>query len=609
MLDALAEHGVDGTTVRGVEGACFGTQFHHILPEDDFDRQPYVSRAGQLLLAADVRFDNREEFARQLGIEPASLSHVSDAELLLKGWEKWGLSITDKLLGDMAFAVWESHDERLTLARTPLSSRPLFFHADPEITAFGSLPWAVLAVPGMKRAPDLQQFANMAAGGYFLPGSNSFFEGIESVPQGEAVVIQRGQRQRVKLWSLGDQPVQLSVQQAGEAIRAQLDRAAAAQTRRRRGGISCHLSAGRDSSAVAAAVSKVSTDQDGPVLALTAAPRAGFADDGLAGSDLSDESNSAAATAAKAGLEHIVIRSRKTALSTLLDRVSRSHFQPFGNPVNLPWIANVADYSAQHSTILMSGAAGNFTISLGGPAFLADYWRDRGLGRWWAMTRRLGTGLSWRNRLSYSFGALIPRPVYAGAYLVTRRRPEDWDSLPLLRGEFRRLAESLRKERMADVRPAPRRRRQFARILQSIEPGDKYSRPVWGIEMRDPTADRRLAQLCYSLPVEAYYDSSRLRPVYEVAFADRLPKAMLENRRGGYQAADWFETVDVDDLRSAMDRYGRNPLVAEIFDLQAVQDRISAWPKQDSPRAYEEYCNQLLGVISICSFIEAHFPG
>ena len=46
---------------------AMGRRLHRLLPEDIHDRQPLRSADGRLTLVADVRLDNREEIASDLG--------------------------------------------------------------------------------------------------------------------------------------------------------------------------------------------------------------------------------------------------------------------------------------------------------------------------------------------------------------------------------------------------------------------------------------------------------------------------------------------------------------------------------------------------------------
>jgi asparagine synthetase B (glutamine-hydrolysing) len=152
MLAELVPYGRHSQDCRSLGDACFGRALDAVLPEDDFDRQPLTGGGGRYLLAADVRIDNRAEVAERLGVATARLKALSDADLLLAAWEKWQLGCFEHLLGEIALAVWDADDKRLTLARSPNCLKPLFFHRGADFVAFASMPSALLGLADARYA-------------------------------------------------------------------------------------------------------------------------------------------------------------------------------------------------------------------------------------------------------------------------------------------------------------------------------------------------------------------------------------------------------------------------------------------------------------------------
>ncbi|HVF36468.1 MAG TPA: asparagine synthase-related protein, partial [Sphingomicrobium sp.] len=610
MLAALSAFRADGSSMESLGEACFGCHLHHTLPEDSFDRQPYVGGGGRFLLAADARIDNRDELAAALGIGPPDRARLSDCELLLRGWERWGLDLVERLLGDFAIAVWDSRERQLALVRGLLSSRPLFYWHGPGLAAFASSPSALAAIPDTDRRPDIDRIARLVAGDRNGQAGGSLFRGVDSVPHGHAVLIRGGIRSLVRIWVPPESQAAVSVSEAGEALRAELDRAVAAQLRRRDGPVACQLSAGRDSSAVAAsAAAAVGNGADRPI-ALTAAPRADFPAPAIDGW-LVDESELAARTAEKVGLTHLVCRPERPDLVELLDRVANLHSQPFGNPVNLPWFAQTCRAAADRGAkVMLMGAAGNFTISAGGIGYLGDYRRQCGLIELLDLAWRLrqaDRSIRWRSLAGVAFGSLMPAQWFGRARRLAGRSPAPAANFNLLRPPFRQNVERVANRTGSDARPPGRRRTE--QLLEQYEPGDKYTLASWGIDCRDPTADRRVIELCLALPAKALVGSAADRPAYASAFSDRLPIEVVEGRRTGMQAADWYETVAPEALRQAFRRYARHPLVDELFDLAAIELQLDRWPVENghSEGAYQAYCNQLLRAVAMAGFIDLHF--
>src|SRR5690606_21176338 len=74
-------------------------------------------KSRRTLLLGDIRLDDREALGAALGLKAAA---ISDAELLLAGFDAWGVELFPRLLGDFAIAIFQPEHRRLVLARDPL---------------------------------------------------------------------------------------------------------------------------------------------------------------------------------------------------------------------------------------------------------------------------------------------------------------------------------------------------------------------------------------------------------------------------------------------------------------------------------------------------------
>ena len=614
MIAAVTCFGPDAAETRSTGNVGFGRALYRVLPEDDHDRQPLAGGGGRYLLVADARIDNRDELGAMLAIPPAEAKQMSDADILLRAWERWQLGAVDRIVGDFAFALWDASQESLVLCRSPLSLKSLFYHRGSRFLAFASMPVGLLALPEIPRRPDMEELARMSAGGIHAAAPRTMFEGICAVPQGNAITFTSSGEHTQRIWNLDRPLLSLkSAAEAGECLRSVFDGAVGAQLRRRGGHVASHLSAGRDSSAVTASAARLLAVTGEPMIALTAAPRRQFSD----GADrhwLVDEGDLATATACQFdNLRHVICRPNSASFATRLERLNDSHFGPLLNPVNLPWWSAINDAAKRGgATVLLAGTIGNFSISVGGPEVLRDEMTEQGLTAWWrAMVRNGGTSWSaWRNAANVTFGPQFNTTLYRRLMTAAGRSLPGYSALPLLRGQVRQRAEQIRAERFADWRPPKTYRGLVRECLFRADNAETMSLANWGIDSRDPTADRRVVELCLSLPARLLMSPDGGRPAFEAAFADRLPAEVLANRKRGFQSADWFEVIRPDEVRAAFSRYACHSLVRDIVDLKAVTALIDAWPTRDGYRieTIETYCNQLLGTLSMASFIASKFP-
>jgi asparagine synthase (glutamine-hydrolysing) len=129
----------------------------------------------------------------------------------------------------------------------------------------------------------------------------------------------------------------------------------------------------------------------------------------------------------------------------------------------------------------------------------------------------------------------------------------------------------------------------------------------WGLDVRDPTGDRRLAELCLSIPSEIYLADGRPRALARQVLADRLPPLVVDEPRKGFQGADWHEGLrsDWDGVRREAARIAAAPGAARLLDTARMSalveaPRVRDW---DSNEAQAHYRLALLRGISAGHFL------
>jgi asparagine synthase (glutamine-hydrolysing) len=105
----------------------------------------------------------------------------------------------------------------------------------------------------------------------------------------------------------------------------------------------------------------------------------------------------------------------------------------------------------------------------------------------------------------------------------------------------------------------------------------------WGIDLRDPTADRRLIELCLRIPEQHFIAKGVPRALARRAFADRLPQAVISERRRGIQGADWPDAIDAayTAIARELDSLSRNPDARLLLDLDRMETALHDWPNAD----------------------------
>ena len=616
MLQAQVLYGGE-PAIREAGGNALGRSLRRLLPEDRFDRGPVAGADGTFLLVADLRIDNRPELARALGLSSGDEAGLADAELLARAYARWGEEVVERLVADFAFAAWHPAQQKLVLARDFLGRRPLYYHrgdAGPGggFFAFSSMPKGLHALPEVPYAPSSRRALAFLT--HIDPGRSSFFEHVSRVEPGHIVTVTRDGESSRSWWNPSLEPVHFPrPADYAEALREHLDEAVRARLRGSDGAVATTLSAGLDGSAVTATAARLLEPAKGKVVAFTSVPRAGF-DERLWQQRLADEGPVAALAAAHyPNIEHVRIETPEALPLDAIDRQFFLYERPLLNLCNESWISAIYEAAqARGLKVLLTGELGNLTFSYTGEHLLAEL---LGRGRLVGFAREAALLLRHGHRLksvgAAALGPFLPRPVWR------------------LFGRFRTIANPLghsailrslasdpaihraMAERGFDPDDRPRRDGVQARLLRlrTFDGGNAHKGVLagWGVDVRDPTADRRLVEYCLRVPTGQFERAGIRRALARAALADRLPAAFLRASERGYQFADWYRAVDAarPDIANAVDRLASIPAVAELVDTARLQRLTREWPEGGvGPGDVLEYRVALLRAVSIGRFLE-----
>lgn len=612
MVGALSVYGPHASDVGQAGSLALGRNLYHILPEDAHDRQPLSSSGGRHWLVADLRIDNRDELTGALAIDPGDAATLADSAILLRALEQWGTAALDRLLGDYAFAWMDCEREELTLARDPLGQRPLFWHRGKDFFAFASMPKGLHALDGVPRIADTESLARWV-GRVPQSGERSFYRGVQRVEPGHFVTATKcGERAR-RYWNPVRRDLGLgSFDDYVEAYRAELDRAVACRLRGADGLVATHLSGGWDSSAVTATAARLLAPARGRVLAFTAVPAAPSA--AAPPRKVADEGPAAAITAAMYdNIDHVMLPSTGDSPLAALAGYPELFERPLYNICNHVWLSQIRSAARDAGArVLLSGEIGNWTISAGPVSVLADLVRQR---RWRSWAREAAAMLRGRRaRLrgiaASSFGAWLPAPLWRLVRNLSARGDAQRESA--VHPDWRRQVAKERAQSGGGTGRPPAD--SFSRTIEAIRGMDygelrKGILAGWGIDKRDPTADRRLIEFCLSLPVDMLLKDGRRRPLARAALADRLPPAVLDETRKGYQAADWHQglTKDRAAVAALIEAIAADPAAAAVIDIDLLRALVRDWPDGgwEDPQTVARYRTALLHALSAGQFMLA----
>lgn len=261
LLDAQSHRGPDGTGTQCQTAIALGHLAMHTTPEAVHETQPLMAPEGNLVLTADARIDNRSALISELGPERSEEHPVTDVDLILRAYRRWGKQCPEHLRGAFAFAIWDARERCLVCARDRMGLRPFhYFWSEPRFV-FGSEINALLAHPAVSRRINDTRVADFLAR-IHLSNEYTFYEDISRLPPGHCAVIDREGMDTHAYWTLTlPEERDLGSEEAyAEAFR-EVFSSAVEDRLRTNGPVGAFLSGGLDSSSVTTLAREVSTDE------------------------------------------------------------------------------------------------------------------------------------------------------------------------------------------------------------------------------------------------------------------------------------------------------------------------------------------------------------
>jgi asparagine synthase (glutamine-hydrolysing) len=145
--------------------------------------QPMISADGRYVIVFNGEIYNYMALRETLVQIGHSFRTRSDTEVLLAALAQWGADCLARLDGMFAFAVLDTREQTLFLARDRVGIKPLYYCRLAEGFAFGSEIKCLFRLPGAPRRLDRQALVDHLIFGYPL-GPKTFFQDVRELPPG-----------------------------------------------------------------------------------------------------------------------------------------------------------------------------------------------------------------------------------------------------------------------------------------------------------------------------------------------------------------------------------------------------------------------------------------
>lgn len=560
----MVHRGPDDHGLKQLAGCCMGHRRLSIIDLSPLGHQPMSNKDGQVWVIFNGELYGFHTLVRELKQDGHTFRSRSDTEVLLHGYQQWGIAgLCRRLTGMFAFALWDQGEETLYLARDRFGEKPLYYVRHCGEVRFASNTRALFTPGGLIPEPDPDALVAYLNLNFYLPQMPALC-GVQVVPPASVVTIKQSGEACERYWTLTCAPREPLtpdewLDRVENALRDAIGKQLIADVP-----VGCLLSGGVDSSLVASLAVEAKRDLQ---LFTVRMPDAAL-----------DESAKAASIARVIGGQHHILDAQPVSLSDFID-FQRTFSEPLGDASSIAtWM--IARYAREHVTAVLTGDGGDELFAGYSSVNLqvkAERWRR-------AFANPLGrAGASLAERVLTPFVAQpIARKALTAGRLLTTPIKAAHTGVSYIPHE---LGSALWGPRVSEAAA----RRQYLRSLSdmwddtdAITPLDHLlqfdikfvlvgdylpkvdtATMACSLEARAPFLDYHLAELAFSMPPDMKRLNDQSKGILKALLTRRLGAAATASvgRKQGF-------VVPIDRWLD----HDWQPLVADLADSPLIRD-------------------------------------
>lgn len=626
MLRTLHHRGEDQVGTWGNKFIALGNCLRWTTEESIQEKLPRKSKISDNITACDARIDNRSELIKQLfsANHQCESGEITDSEIILASYEKWGEECLPKLIGDFVFVIWDSKQKKLFCGRDALGVKHFYYYYEPnKVFALASEIKALFCLQEVERRLNEEYLGDYLVQNFEDKESTPFLH-IKRLPATHGLIINA---HKMKIWRYW-QPnptEEIKLRNHKEYQEAFREKFTAAVKCRLRSAfpIGAMLSGGLDSSSIVCAASEHLSSEGKPRLHSFSAifPTTSAIDFKI------DERSYMQSVIKKTGCQAHYVNCDDDNPWKDMKKLMRYSDNPVGMPnMYIHW--EIFKEAQKHGVkVLLDGFDGDSTVSHG----YEDLFQMSQQGRilrllkeimllnknmphpahsYKNFKRLILTGLD--NSLPLNFARLGSFTTQKSG-VKTQKKTHTALRWKIINNDFRKkydLDERYKRcksknfsekstniERHWEILTSG----HFANSLESVE----LASQAFSVEQRFPFFDRRLIEFCIALPPGERIYNGWTRAIFRYAMKDLLPEDVrwrdtkailgigLKLNMLKYSVPDLEDAVEInsnilenylnlDLLKAVLRRFAENPLKCTDYDclILVASVHLSNWLRE-----------------------------
>lgn len=534
----MAQRGPDDSGEWRDRHVWFGHRRLAIIDPTSAGHQPMVSADGRYIMVFNGAIYNHLELRAALG-DQFAWRGTCDTETLLAAFQRWGTQCLPRLIGMFAFAVWDRHEQTLTMARDRMGIKPLYYGWHNQQLIFASRPTAAATLlPSEQRDYDPQALRSYLECG-FIPAPYSLYRSLKKLPAAHYMVCDHRGSRLARYWDyrhIAPQARTCVAEDLVDELQGVIDTSVRARMLSDVP-LGIYLSSGVDSSVIAASMARISSASRKAFTISFAEPRF-------------DEGPMAERIARHLGLELVTERLGAEQLLAALPEYLRVVDEPLADSAGVATMV-LSKMARRQITVAVSGDGGD-ELFCGYPHHLR--------------AQRLASVIRWPKHYRHAISVLLNQlPWHNGKLLAgAMKMPDEATLFHYIRSISKNYPELLLPDVLRNTSSSMEQFEQSAAgMALDLTPAELGSRldmaftlpdlylqkwdmatMAYSIEGRSPFMDHRVVEWAMRLPLKYKLQGSESKALLKKLLCRSLPCELVYRPKQGFSVpiGNWLKT-------------------------------------------------------------------
>lgn len=203
MMDTIIHRGPDSGNFFTDDRVTLGFRRLSIIDLSDEGSQPMYNEDKSIVLVFNGEIYNFQEIREDLKKKGHIFKCHSDSEVIVHGYEEYGVDILQKVRGMFAFAIWDMKNDKMFFARDFFGIKPLYYtqNTTDNSLIFGSEIKSFLKQPAFKKELNKDALKPYLTFQYSVM-DETFFKGVYKLKPGHYMIYQNGKLDIKRYWDV-----------------------------------------------------------------------------------------------------------------------------------------------------------------------------------------------------------------------------------------------------------------------------------------------------------------------------------------------------------------------------------------------------------------------